>query len=569
MAKAVTAARHESSTPNNMVLVVLQDGSVQSVLEAPEKLRSNAAPSKSTSLNDLWSPTLAQKIRQDVKRTLRNRRVHHSEAEDPASGCIYEIISVPQGRDRVLLVARDISTSDDALTRVRQLAFTDPLTALPNRQFLFTELRKITDELCLKEGRAAVICIHIDPLDDDRHVLIAGQEDAIIKELATRLAVHLRGMNAPGEISYERYSVLARTDFRQFTIVLPSIDTGQDAESVVIRLLDELTQPVALGTRSIVATANAGVALFPQDGKDPETLYTNADVAMEDARNSVSDSYRFHTGTVRLRNLQRQDLACDLKAAFDRGDFTLGFLPVVDAQTGEVNCVEALLRWPTNILGSRSTRQVVAIAEYTGLIVDIGDWVLRRSCELLKKIHAGGQTGVRLAVNLSTQELSRPDLAMRVEAILAEEEVDAAALDFEINEAMLYRDALHEHSVCNELASLGARIVIDDYGTGACTLAHLAQSAVSGIKIDASFVANIEASEQDRAACRATIAFAHGLGLPVTAEGVETEAQASFLRDNGCDLLQGFLVSKPLAEDAVLPFLENRTNMIDASEVAS
>mgnify|MGYP001811874870 FL=1 len=262
---------------------------------------------------------------------------------------------------------------------------------------------------------------------------------------------------------------------------------------------------------------------------------------------------------MRLRNLQRQDLASDLKAAFERGDFALKYLPIVDAHTGATKTVEALLRWPTNILGSRSTRQVVAIAEYTGLIIDIGEWVMRRACEALQAIHARGHENVRVAVNLSTQEISRPDLVTRMRSILNEVKLDPRMIDVEITEAMLFRDALQDESICDQLASIGAGVVIDDWGTGTCTLAQLSQSVVSAIKIDSSFVANIETSERDRAACRAGISFVHGLGLPVVAEGVETEAQAEFLRDEGCDLLQGFLFSRPLAEEGLLSFLDMAT----------
>ena len=563
-------ARHEPTATGNMVLLVSQDGSVCSVLETPESLRTSQRIALNTaSIDSIWPQALANTVRANIKRTIRSRQFHSDEADNPADGNNYEFIYVPQGRDRVMLVVRDISQSKEALTRIRKLAYSDDVTGLPNREYLFDELRKITDMQRLKEGRAAVICICVDQFDDDGHTLVAEHEDDLLRELASRLAMHLRGMNDERLSDFDRYSVVARTNFRQFTVLLPSIDSGEDAESVVMRLLGVLTQPVRLETRSVTLRASGGIALFPQDGTDHDALFRNAVAAMEDARHSESTSFRFHSGTVRLRNLQRQDLASDLKNALERQDFTLKFLPIVDARTGSVRTLEALLRWPETILGTRSTRKIITIAEYTGLIVEIGEWVLRCACEQLQSLRAAGHADIRVAVNLSGQEFSRADLAERVEIILKDSHVKASDLDLEIKENMVYRDAMQKHATCCRLKEIGVGIVIDDFGTGACTLAHLSQSPLGAIKIDNSFVANIESNEQDRAACEAAIAMGHGLGVEVTAEGVETEFQAQFLRDKGCDYLQGFLFSEPLSGDSLLKYLDAATPAVTGRAHAS
>jgi diguanylate cyclase (GGDEF)-like protein len=560
-------ANHESTATGNMVLVVSQDGSICSVLETPGSLRTSQRIALTTaSIDDIWPRALTDALRANIKRTIRNRQFHSDEAENPADGTNSEFIYVPHGRDRVLLVVRDITESKEALTRIRQLAYSDEVTGLPNREYLLHELQRITDIQRLREGRAAVLCIHVDQFGDDGNALIAGHEDELIKELASRMEMHLRGMNDARRDDIERYSIVARTNFRQFSVVLPSIECGEDAESVMMRLLGVLTQPVPLDMRTITVTANGGVALFPQDGTDPSALYSNATAAMEDARNSMSTSFRFHSGTVRLRNLQRQDLAADLKTALQRQDFTLNYLPIVDAQTGSIHCVEALLRWPETILGARSTRKIITIAEYTGLIVEIGEWVLRCACEQLRALREAGHEDMRVAVNLSGQEFSHAHLAERVEAVLKDTEVEPACLDLEIKEHMVYRDAMQKHARCKHLKSIGVGVVIDDYGTGGCTLAHLSQSPVDTIKIDMSFVANIESSDRDRAACAAAIALAHGLGMRVIAEGVETEYQAQFLREKGCDLLQGFLFCEPLPSDELISYLDDsaRTGSAEA-----
>lgn len=562
--------RQQSAAASNTVLLAGRDGAIFSVLEAPESLRCSGRTSVSgLTVDDLWHEKLAGIVRKHIRRTIRSRQVRSDEAENPADGRNYEFIYVPQGRERVLLVVRDISDSKDALTRIRQLAYTDDVTRLPNREFLLLELGKITDMQRIKEGRAAVLCLHIEMLDDRANGVMAGHEDELFKELASRLTMQLRGMNDQRQIDYDRYSVLARTDFRQFVVLLPNIETGEDAESVMLRVLGVLSQPVSVGGRKVRAHASGGVALFPQDGTDAASLYGNAVAAMQDARNAATGSFRFHSGTVRLRNLQRQDLAADLKTALERESFTVSFLPAVDAQSGVTRSIEALLRWPEAILGSQSTRKIVAIAEYTGLITDIGEWVMRRACEQLAACHAAGHADLRVSVNLSNQEFAAADLVDRVAAVLADTAIDPAGLEFEIREHMVFRDAMQSYSTSNALKALGVRLIIDDYGTGACTLAHLSQSPADAIKIDLSFVANIESSERDRAACSAAIAMAHGLGMRVIAEGVESEAQAEFLRDSGCDALQGFLFSTPLTADQVLKYLGEVTAGDERSTRAS
>lgn len=553
-------ARHDSTVTGEMVLVVSQKGSVCGVLEAPARLLSKGTAEDNIELDQIWPKALATTIRGMVKRTIRTRRFHSEDAENPADGRNYEFIYVPQGRDRVLLVVRDISEIKDTLSKVTQLAYTDDVTDLPNREFLLSELTRITAMQRLKEGRAAVLCLNVEEFDAGGQTLVAGYEDDLLRELASRLTMQLRGMNDATQRNFDRYSVVARTDFRQFSIVLPKIESGEDAESVIMRLVGALRQPIVIGGRTIVATVHGGVALFPQDGTEPDTLYRNAIAAMEDARNSLDASFRFHSGTVRLRNLQRQDIEADLKAALDNGDFVLNYLPIVDAQTGSVKSLEALLRWPESILGSRTTQKVITIANYTGLIVEIGEWVLRSACKALQRWREAGHDDVRVAVNLSGQEFSNARLAERVEAILGETGVDPGDLDLEIMEHMVFRDAMLKNAICERLKSIGVGVVIDDYGTGTCTLAHLSQSPIDRIKIDISFVANIGSSERDRAACTAAIALAHGLEKKVIAEGVETEQQAQFLREQGCDLLQGFLYSEPLAEDEVVEYLDNNAS---------
>ena len=560
METAATEASVESITLGDMVLVVDQDGAVTTVLEAGERSTAERDFLSRSNVTELWPKPVAKRLLKMIRRALRDRQFQAEEAVNARPGVSYEFICVPQGRNRAMLVIRDLSQVRIERQKVEELAYNDDVTKLPNRQYLFGELDRITEWQRLQEGRAALICLHVEQFDDDGHALIAGCGDEILKELASRLAMQLRGINDTTQKDFERFSIVARTDFRQFAIVLPSIESGEDAESVTMRLLGALGQPISFGTRETSVAAHAGIALFPQDGTESAELYANAVAAVEDARNSADDVYRFHSGTVRLRALQRQDLDASLRSALEREEYALNFLPVADARSGEVRSLEALLRWPSAILGTRTTRKVVAIAEYTGLIVDIGQWVLRRACEELKVWQYTFGGSLRIAVNLSAQEFAKADLADRVSAVLEETGIAPEHLELEIRENMVVRDALQRFSTCRSLREIGVGLVVDDYGTGASALSQLSECPIDALKIDSSFVANIETSEQDQSTCAAAISVAHSLGRTVIAEGVETTAQAEFLREKGCDYLQGFLLTRPLAANAVAGYLrEHKT----------
>lgn len=556
---ALTKAQESNSasmSEGNTVLVVSQNGIICSIIEASVELRTQYESESGDLLIDkVWPESVASCIRQAVRKVIRTRQSYGERLDDPTDGRSYEFIYIAQGPDRAMMIVRDQSDQQVALTRVHKLAFTDEATGLPNREFLLGELQKITDMQRLKEGRAALICIHVGQFDDHGWALNSSQQDEILKVLASRLTQHLRGTNDDDEEDYERYSVAARIDFRQFGIVLPSIESGEDAEAVVKRLITDLSEPVTTGARTVSVSPKFGVALFPQDGTDHASLFQNSAAAMNDARNDPASSFKFHSGTVRLRTLQRQDLEVELRTALENEDYALNYLPIVHASNGQPVTLEALLRWPDTVLGTQPTRKIVRVAERTGLIIPIGEWVIRSACNQLQQWRTAGFDEIRIAINLSSQELVSDGIVERIARILDETGVEAGNVDIELKEHMLFREVLNDYATCRQLKTLGMRMVIDDYGIGACSLAHLSQSPADAIKIDNSFVQNLEASNRDRAACAAAIAMANELGIEVIAEGVESEQQANILRDIGCRFLQGFYFSKPMDHGAASTYL--------------
>jgi len=540
------AADSVESVIGDSVLTLSRDGTIINLHNAPGGLSDDRATELTGEpIESLWPGEVATMLRANIKRTLRSRQVQSDEFLDSNDGRHYECIFVAQGPDRVLVIVRDISDQKSAISEMQQLAYVDSVTGLPKEKYLLRELSRIVDGLRLKGGRAAVIFFDIDKTDFDNIAPGKVKQDAILKELGTRLTGGLRGVNQPDIPDEERYSIAVRFDFCQFAVVLPIIEDGSDAEAVTLRLSGCLQQPVEIGTSSIRVTVTAGIALFPQDGEDATTLLGSAHAAMEDAKSSQTMRPRFHSGTIKARALKRQDMVLELQAALDREEFQLKYLPIVEADTRNVRTAEALLRWPQEVFGSRPIQQVISLAEHTGLIVPIGEWVLRRSCEQLHAWHASGNSELRLAVNLSAQEFSRADLASRIAEILSASSIEPRYVDLEITEHILFRDALKDFAMCRELKELGVGVVVDDYGTGACSLAHLASSPVDTVKIDGGFVAHSETNPSDRAACAAATAMAHELSLKVVAESVETEEQAMFMQELGCDFLQGFLFFRP------------------------
>ncbi|MBT8083325.1 MAG: bifunctional diguanylate cyclase/phosphodiesterase [Gammaproteobacteria bacterium] len=539
----------------SLILTVTKSGAISSVVEARQELRQQFEDDpESISVDGLWREECVDRIRASLRRALRNRTSCAFEMEC-ADGATEEFIVVPRGADRLLMIVRDLTEQKRAHEQAHRLAYTDDVTGLPNRVYLFDELRKVIEVQRLKEGRSAVICIHVGHFDDYGYALSAGQQDEVLAQLASRMRRQLRKTNQSETADFERFSIVSRSDYRQFCVVLPSIETGEDAEAVAERLVDALRLPINLRTRSVNINASSGISLYPQDGTDAVSLFENAIAAMEDARCESGAAIKFHSGTVRLRSLQRSDLEAELKAALDNGDYDLNYLPTVDIESGVPRTMEALLRWPDTVLGSQPTRKIVRVAERTGIIVPIGRWVLRHACEQLRRWRDEGHADVRVAVNMSAQEMVSDGMIESLQQALSETGVDPADLDVELKESLLAREALKGFDVCKRLRDLGVRLVVDDFGAGSCSLAHFAQGRIEAIKIDRSIVEGLDKNEHSVATIAAALAMAEQLGIDAIAEGVETENQLEILQAHGCRYVQGFLLGEPMDANAALEYL--------------
>ena len=564
---AQTPQSHFLPEACDIVFVVGRDGMIREYLGSVD-----AAPDLSfdslrgKTLDELWPSGLAAKARDYVKRTLRARYSHSYEYEikgvDGTRHC--ECLFVVHGRDRVLVIVRDISERRGATVETHHLAYFDTLTTLPNRQ-LFT--RHLERELCearLKEQRIATLYIDLDHFKHINDNLGRAAGDQVLKLAGQRLSQQVRsGDRSNGASGQDDVFNLARVGGDEFAVFMRNVRSSGDAEAVAARLSESLSKPFGLDGNEASVTPSIGIAMSPQDGTDAETLLQNADTAMHDAKAGGRNRTKFYSGTVNARTLTRIDLEAELRSALDNEQLQLNFQPKADLRTGELIGVEALLRWPHAIRGWVPPSELIPFAENTGMIIPIGEWVLREACLQARDWTTKAGEPLRLAVNLSGQQLSRRDLPERVQAILEETGFEPERLELEITEAVLARGPGKNSGVFLGLRDLGVKLMVDDFGTATSSIGRLRRWPIDALKIDRTLVANLPEDTDDIAICSAIVALARELSISVVAEGVESRAQLDCLREQGCDEMQGFLLSEPLPPDELIKFLEEGAPSLD------
>ncbi|HEX6265900.1 MAG TPA: EAL domain-containing protein, partial [Burkholderiales bacterium] len=422
--------------------------------------------------------------------------------------------------------------------RVSFLAQFDPLTGLPNRALLADRFSQMILQARRRDAMLGVLFVDLDDFKLVNDTLGHRGGDELLKEAARRLQSAVR----PGD-------TLARISGDEFAIVLADLGRQEDAALVAQKLLERLAEPFMLGGHETFVTASVGIAAFPGDGEDAETLLGAADAAMYRAKQSGRNAYHFFTAEITQRTRVRAQLALELRRAMERNEFRLAYQPKIDLATGRPCGAEALLRWHHPERGVIGPTEFVPVLEETGLIVPVGEWVVRRACEDIRAWQACGLKVLPVAVNLSARQFRQQQLDARIRALVRNAAVDPQLIELEITESQLMQDPDHAIRVLNALREGGIRIAIDDFGTGYSSLAYLTRFPVASLKIDRSFVADALSDAADAAIVRTIIDMAHTLSFTVVAEGVETDGQMAFLRRFGCEQGQGFLFARPMAAD--------------------
>jgi diguanylate cyclase (GGDEF)-like protein/PAS domain S-box-containing protein len=457
-----------------------------------------------------------------------------------------EIVRDAAGKPlRLVGVVQDITARKEAEEQLLRLAHYDKLTQLPNRTLFHDRLLQ-----SLAHSRHAGLSVAVIFVDLDHFKLIndtlghpAG--DQLLKQVAHRLQEVLRTGDTVGRLGGD-----------EFAVVLSDLSAASDADVVAQKLMEALGQPCILDGREVFVTASAGITLFPADSEDPDTLLKYADAAMYRAKELGRGNYQFYRSEMNARSLERMSLEGHLRRALERDEFLLHYQPKIDLTSGAITGVEALLRWNHPDLGLVSPARFVPILEDNGLIIQVGEWVLRQACQRIKAWNADG-IGLRMpvAVNLSGRQLQQADLHRRIERVVSDAGVDPQLIELEITESMLMRNPEHAIGILRYLKGLGMWLSMDDFGTGYSSLSNLKRFPVDRLKIERSFVRDIASDRDDAAISQSIIAMGHSLDLKVIAEGVETAEQLAFLKKADCDEAQGYYFSKPIPPDEIPRFV--------------
>jgi diguanylate cyclase (GGDEF)-like protein len=441
-------------------------------------------------------------------------------------------------------ICRDITERKQAQVQLYHLAHHDLLTGLPNRLSFIDRLHQARAQARRLEQKLAVFFLDLDRFKVVNDTLGHTVGDEMLQETARRLVAGVRESDT-----------VARLGGDEFTVILGNLTGIEAAEKIAGKLLKSLAQPLFIGGRELFTTASIGISIFPRDGEDPLTLIKNADIAMYQAKARGRNNYQFYAPAMDLHADRRLAMEIGLRRALEREEFILHYQPKVDVASGRVTAMEALLRWQHPELGLLPPAEFIPLAEETGLILALGEWVLRTACAQNRAWQEAGLPPVPVAVNLSGHQLQQKDMVRAVDRILKETGLHPGHLELEITETVIMQNPDFAAVVLGKLKSLGVRLAIDDFGTGYSSLSHLKRFAVNTLKIDKIFVRDVETSAADAAIATALIAMGNNLSLQIVAEGVETDGQLSFLREQRCHEVQGYLFSRPLPAAVAVEFL--------------
>ena len=439
----------------------------------------------------------------------------------------------------------DITERKQAEERVRHLAHYDALTDLPNRTLFHDRLQQALIQAQRSHDQVAVMFIDLDRFKIINDTLGHNVGDLLLQAVAQRLTNCVR-----------QGDTVCRQGGDEFVILLPQISHAEDAALVAQKILESVNRPFVLDGHELHIGASIGISFFPADGVDTETLMKNADVAMYRAKELGRNNYQFYLSDMNARSFERLALETSLRRAVEHDELDVYYQPLMDAHSNKLVGMEALVRWHHPDLGLVNPAQFIPLAEETGMIIPIGAWVLRHACMQAREWHKQGHGALRVSVNLSARQFRQTDFAGSVRRILDETGFDPHYLELEVTESLLMHNIEENIVVLNELKAMGISIAVDDFGTGYSSLSYLKRLPIDTLKIDRSFVNDVNSNHDDAAIVDAIISLAQSLTLKVIAEGVETSDQQNFLESHQCDEMQGFLFSRPVPAAEFTALLE-------------
>jgi diguanylate cyclase (GGDEF)-like protein len=460
--------------------------------------------------------------------------------------------------ERIAGTIQDITERRHAEKQIRYLAHYDSLTALPNRRMLNEHLRRSVASARAGNRKLAILHLDLDRFKRVNDTLGPSAGDDLIKCVAGSLLHCVRASDYVGRSGTEESFTVSRLGGDEFTVLIEGISAAEDAAHVARRILEVLRRPFSVNGRELVMSASIGIAVYPNDGPDTDTLLRNADAAMYHAKARGGNIYQFFSESMNKKAMHNLELENALRGALERDELVLHYQPQLCVATDRILAVEALVRWSSPEYGMVSPGEFIPLAEETGLIGTLGEWVLRTACFQLRAWQQAELPPLRLAVNVSSHQVMKPGLVELVEQALRDSELAPDCLELEITESAILGDDPCAVETLTELKRRGIRLALDDFGTGYSSLSHLVRFPIDALKIDRSFVKGLGSEGEASAIVAAIVAMAYRLKLIVIAEGVETAEQETLLRTEGCDLLQGFRIARPTDADALTSLLRER-----------
>jgi diguanylate cyclase (GGDEF)-like protein len=448
---------------------------------------------------------------------------------------------------RMLGATQDISDRKEVEGQIRLLAYYDGLTLLPNRRLFMEKLDLALENARRREGSLAVLFLDLDRFKQINDTLGHSAGDRLLQGVAERLRKCLRSSDAVarGE-ALNATDDVARLGGDEFIVSITNVTRGEDAARVARRLQESLEQPFKLDENEVFVTASIGISLFPQDGTDLESLLKNADAAMYHAKDAGRSNYQFYSKSMNAAALQKLTLENKLRRALEREEFQLYFQPQIDVRSWSIIGAEALIRWRHPDLGLVQPAEFIGLAEETGLILPIGEWVLRTACAQAKAWQDAGHGPLVMAVNISGRQFRGKNLVQTIGQAIGGFGLDPRRVELEITESVLMRSVDETVNTLKALRAMGPRIAVDDFGTGYSSLSYLRRFPIDTLKLDQSFIQDSVKDRGTAAIVAGVIDMAHGLGLEVIAEGVETAEQRTLLFQDGCHIMQGYLFGRPV-----------------------
>jgi diguanylate cyclase (GGDEF)-like protein/PAS domain S-box-containing protein len=489
----------------------------------------------------------------DIEKTVRAGKTWHGEAVGrrkdgrhcPEDVTVTPVMNEAGVIEHCIAIKRDITDKKIYEARLDQLAHHDSLTGLPNRLLFSDRLTQRIAEARRRGEQLAVMFLDMDRFKLINDTLGHNAGDVLLQEVAERLKSTLRDVDT-----------VARMGGDEFTVILSQVRHGDEAAIIGRRILEILSKPFAVGGHELFLTASIGISLFPSDGSDVETLVRNADAAMYHAKDQGRNTFHFYTEALNIAAVERMTLEAGLRKALERDELLAYYQPRVDVRTGEIVGTEALIRWQHPDLKLIAPAQFIPLAEETGLIVPMGEWMLRTACAQNKEWQESGLPPIEVGVNVSARQFQLADLLDTVTTTLRDTGMDPSYLVLELTESALMLNPEHAIRVLRDLKKLGVKVFIDDFGTGYSSLSHLKHFPIDAVKIDGSFIRGVTHDPDDAAIAGAIVAMAHSLKVKVIAEGVETLGQLDFLKSLDCDEMQGYFVSRPAPADDLLHSLQ-------------